>query len=80
MDNLLERPDVEKGIGQNNGAGIVNVIIGIVLSVILIFGAAVPIAQQMVSAAGLTGTNATVAGVVVTLLIIVPVVLVSQIL
>lgn len=77
MENLLER-NVMKEIGSNRGAGIVNAIIAIVLGVVLIFGAAVPVATDMISSAGLTGTNATVAGVVVTLLIIVPVVLVSQ--
>ena len=79
MENLLER-NVEKEMGTNRGAGVVNAIIAIVLAVVLIFGAAVPITNDMVSAASLTGTNATVAGVVVTLLIIVPIVLISQLL
>lgn len=79
MENLLNR-NVEKEMGQNKGAGVVSAIVAIVLAIILIFAAAIPIAQNMVSNAGLTGTNLVLAGVVVTLLILVPIVLVSQLL
>lgn len=79
MENLLER-NVEKEMGQNKGAGVTNAIMAIILAVILIFAAAVPIATQMISTSGLTGTNLVLAGVVITLLILVPIVLVSQLL
>ena len=49
-------------------------IVDIILLVVLTFGAAIPVTQAMITNASLTGTNAIVAGITVTSLIIVVVV------
>jgi len=77
VDNLLNK-DVKKDYGYQRGATLVGAILALVIGVVLIFGVAIPVADDVISSAGLTGTNETIAKVAITMMAIVPIVLVSQ--
>lgn len=81
MDNLLNK-NLKKEHGFNKGATITGLIVGIVLGVVLVLGVAVPISQNMITAANFTtgSVEETIANVIPVMLMIVPVVMVAQML
>lgn len=56
----------------------VGAVIAVVVGLIMILAVAVPIAADLVSNANLTGTNALIAGVITTLLLVGTIVLVTR--
>lgn len=72
VENLLKKE------GKNEGATIVGAIMGIVLGAIVVYAVGIPVIADVVSNAGLTGPQATVANAVLVLLGVVPIVLVAQ--
>ena len=59
--NLLEKK-IEKKYKDNSGQSIVSGIIGLVVAIIVIVAVGIPITEQTIAAANLTGTTATVVG------------------
>lgn len=56
----------------------VGAVIAVVVGLIMILAVAVPIAADLVTSANLTGTNALIAGVITTLLLVGTIVLVTR--
>lgn len=77
MSNLLERK-VEKKYGLNRGASVAGMVMAIIVAIIMIFGAGVPITAAVVTAANLSGLNATLAGLCTTLLVLMPSLMILQ--
>lgn len=50
----------EKKYVANKGAGMVGTIIGLVVAIIVLVAVAIPVSQEVIDAANLTGTTATV--------------------
>jgi protein-S-isoprenylcysteine O-methyltransferase Ste14 len=62
MENLLKR-NVQKESGYNKGA-LVGQIIGLTIAIIVIVAVSIPVVNQVVDDANLTGTTATVVGLI----------------
>lgn len=75
VENLLER-----NFKSSRGATLVGAIVAVVVGTILIALVAIPVIDQAITDANITGTPATVLRVTGTLLAIVPIVMVSQML
>jgi uncharacterized membrane protein YkgB len=70
MENLMEK-SVSKNHGYQEG-NIVGSMIGLLIGIVLVFGAVLPTATDTISNAGLTGSNATMANITITLVILLP--------
>jgi competence protein ComGC len=57
--NLLDK-NVEKEYRENSGFTVVSGIVGLVVAIIVIVAVAIPITDQVITAANLTGTTAVV--------------------
>lgn len=77
MENLLER-NIEKSYGMNGGATVGGAIMGIVIGIVLIVGAAIPITQSIIAASTITGVNATILQITITLLCLTPAMMVAS--
>jgi hypothetical protein len=75
--NILERK-VEKRYGLNRGASIAGMVLGILVAIIMVYGAAIPVTTTVVAAANLTGMNAAMANLTITLLCLLPAIMVVQ--
>jgi hypothetical protein len=63
MKNMLDI-EVEKQYKANKGAGMVGTIIGLVVAIIVLVAVAIPVTNQVIADANLTGTTATVVGLI----------------
>jgi hypothetical protein len=77
MENLMER-NISKQYGFNRGATIAGLVIGLIVGTILVVAVAIPTVNGVIDSSNLTGTVATVVGVIPIMLAIIPVVLVAQ--
>lgn len=73
MENMLKRE-----VPINKGLNIVNAMVAVLVGIIVGIAAVVPVTTEVVSNAGLTGTNKTIAELLPTLVLISLLVLVSQ--
>ena len=73
MENLLN-----KGHGSSDGATIAGMVVGLVIGIVLVVAVAIPVTTGVIESANLTGTTATVVGVIPILLAMVPAVMVAQ--
>ena len=71
MENLIE-------INKPQAAGMVQTIIGLAIGIVMLFSFALPVTSDAISNAGLDGTNETIAMMVITLIVVVPVVWVAN--
>jgi hypothetical protein len=62
-ENLLDA-NIEKEYVANKGYALVGAIIGLVVAIIVIVAVGIPVTQSVISSANLTGTTATVVGLV----------------
>ncbi|MDD3906564.1 MAG: hypothetical protein PHS46_08625 [Candidatus Omnitrophica bacterium] len=53
---------MEKTYVANKGAGMVSTIIGLVVAIIVLVAVAIPVTTEIIDSANLTGTTATVVG------------------
>jgi hypothetical protein len=77
MENLLNR-EVTKESGSSDGATVAGMVVGLVIGIVLVVAVAIPVTTGVIESANLTGTTATVVGVIPILLAMVPAVMVAQ--
>lgn len=63
MENMLER-NTEKRYVANKGAGMVGTLVGLTVGIIVLVAVAIPVTQDVIQDANLTGTTATVVGLI----------------
>jgi len=69
---------LNKGHGSSDGATIAGMVVGLVIGIVLVVAVAIPVTTGVIESANLTGTTATVVGVIPILLAMVPAVMVAQ--
>jgi hypothetical protein len=76
MENLLEK-DL-KNYDFGSGATLVGAIVGIIVGVILVVAVAIPISNDVITSANLSGTTKTIVQIIPVMLAIIPIVAVAQ--